>query len=159
VAGILPKLGLQDERLWKILSLTNVNNSHAHEAAKSLWALTPILSKSSSSSYIRSTKKITHFFSFFQKVIMVLIMFELYEPFNVLIWIIPTHFLLWKALCEILSSFPRLFNCVLAIKTQSSFLLSLFAPNLNNFLSQLYSCSLCPCNSNLCKSTLAYVLA
>ncbi len=65
VAKILPKLELQDQQLWDILSSTNTN-LHAHEVVGSLWVWTPIISISSSS-YIQSTKnKIAHFF-FFRK--------------------------------------------------------------------------------------------
>jgi len=46
------------------MSSTNANNLHAHEVARSLWVWTPIVPKSSSSSYIQSMKKITLFFSF-----------------------------------------------------------------------------------------------
>ncbi len=61
VVEILPKLGLQDQQLWDILSSINTN-LHAHEVVGSLWVWTPILSISSSSSYIQSTKKNCTFF-------------------------------------------------------------------------------------------------
>jgi hypothetical protein len=67
VAKILPKLRLQDEQLWKILNSTNANNLHAHEVAKKFVNMNPILSKSSSFSYIQSIKKITHFSCSFKR--------------------------------------------------------------------------------------------
>ncbi len=67
VAKILPKLEQQDQWLWAIMSSTNTTKLYAHEMARCLWAWTPLMFKSSSSSYTWSLKKFTHFLSFFLK--------------------------------------------------------------------------------------------
>lgn len=158
VAGMIPKLGLQDERLWKILSSTNINNSHAHEATKILWAWTPFCLDRHLLLIFNLQKKLHIFSCSFKR------------------WSWSSSCLnytsLFKFLFELflfLSCFERLymrlsrhlflFSIVfLLLQAWNIFLLSLFAPNLNNFLSQLYNHSLCPCNSNLYKSTLTCIL-
>jgi len=94
----LPKLGLHDQWLWAIMSSTNDTKLHTHEVAQCLWAWTPVLFRSSSSSYTWFTEKFTHFLSFFQKAIMVLIVLELHEPFWILVCL--THApLFFEQLC------------------------------------------------------------
>ncbi len=68
------------------LNPTNTTKLHTCEAVQCLWVSTPILFRLSSSSYIQSTKKITPFLSFSQKVIMVLIVLELHESLWVFIY-------------------------------------------------------------------------
>jgi len=123
VFEILPKLGLQDQQLWEILSSTNVNNLHAHEVNKIQRVWTLILSISSSSSYTWSTKKITHIFSFFLKAIMVLVMFKLHEPFWVHVCLTHVLLLLWNDVCAFLSSFDPFPSHVFVIASLKIFLM------------------------------------
>jgi len=97
------------------MSSTNVTKLHRHETTWCQRAWTHVLFRSSSSSYIWSMKKITNFFSLSlslsQKVIMVLIMLELHEPYWVLVCLTPT-LLLSKQLCmSFISSYSWSCSC------------------------------------------------
>jgi hypothetical protein len=134
VAKILPKLRLQDQRLWEILNSTNVNNLHAHEVARIIWAWTLILSRSSSSSYTWSMKKITHVFSFILKAIMVFIVFKLHKPFWVHVALI-MFFSCSERMCVNFSLHLILFPVMfLLLQIWKSFWWSLFTPSFKSLL-------------------------
>jgi hypothetical protein len=150
VAKILPKLRLQDQQLWDILSSTNTN-LHAHDVVGSLWVWTPILSISLSSSYIQSRKRKFHIFFSSQKVIILNSCFH-YSSSS---FALKGH--VWISLF-ICSSFKSCSCC-------SKFEIVFSGPYLHQvsivcfIISQLYHHNLCPCNVDLCCSTLPYVLA
>jgi len=156
VAEILPKLWLQDQRLWEIMGSTNVNNLHTHEVVGSLCPVwTPILSRLSSSSYIQSMKT-NYTFSFF-------FVENNHGPCHVwATWVFLSFclpYLLWKAM------WFSLFICSSSWSCCSKFEVLFDGPYLCqvsrvcfNF-SQLYCHSLCPCNSYLCNLASTCVLA